>query len=96
MEKNVPHVVKLAERGREDAGSSIGTAYLHDLMDFQRAWQEFAKTGCLLRDLDRGLLDFPALREGRRVFWCWAWGEPSIEWWHDEGSGFAGRQRLTE
>jgi hypothetical protein len=50
--------------------------------------------GCEVKDLDHGLIDFPALREGREVYLCWRLGEPTIEWWHDPDIGFAGRQPL--
>jgi len=50
--------------------------------------------GCVLKDLDTGLVDFPALREGREVYLCWRLGEPTIAWWHDLDTGFAGRQPL--
>ncbi len=48
----------------------------------------------VLRDLDRGLIDFPALRDGREVYLCWIDGEPDIEFWHDLDAGYAGRQAL--
>ncbi len=50
--------------------------------------------GCELKDIDMGLVDFPALREGRRVYLCWRLGEPRLMYWHDIDAGFAGRQPL--
>ena len=50
--------------------------------------------GCELKHVDQGLIDFPALREGREVYLCWRLGEPTIGWWHDLDTGFAGRQPL--
>jgi hypothetical protein len=94
MEQKAPEIAKLAERNRENSGSPAGTRYLLELAEFEALLRSFAQTGCLLRDLDRGLLDFPALLEGRKVFLCWAWGEEAIHWWHDLDSGFAGRQPL--
>lgn len=52
--------------------------------------------GVILRDLDRGLVDFPALREGREVYLCWQEGEPRILYWHEVDAGFAGRRPLDE
>ena len=49
-----------------------------------------------LKDLERGLIDFPALREGRVVFLCWQLGEPEIAFWHEIDTGFAGRQPVDE
>jgi hypothetical protein len=94
MEQKAAHISALAEKSRESSGSATGTRYVRELMDFQRELREIAETGCVLRDVDRGLLDFPAIRSGRKIFLCWAWGEESIGWWHDEDTGFAGRQPL--
>ncbi|MEA2573426.1 MAG: hypothetical protein QOH93_724 [Chloroflexia bacterium] len=52
--------------------------------------------GIELKDLETGLVDFPALREGRTVYLCWKLGEPEIAFWHETDSGFAGRQPLDE
>ena len=53
-----------------------------------------AEQGILLRDPETGLVDFPAEREGRRVFLCWRLGEDHVAWFHDEQSGFSGRKRV--
>jgi hypothetical protein len=50
--------------------------------------------GIVLRDLDRGLIDFPAIRDGREVYLCWVEGEPDIGYWHELDAGYAGRQKL--
>ena len=49
-----------------------------------------------LRDIQTGLIDFPALVSGRQVCLCWRLGEDSVEWWHELSSGFAGRRRIGE
>lgn len=51
--------------------------------------------GVLVKDLDSGLIDFPALLEGREVYLCWKLGEETIGWWHSVESGFAGRRPIT-
>jgi hypothetical protein len=59
--------------------------------------QEFARLrewGVVVKDLDRGLIDFPHVRDGREVFLCWELDEDDIEFWHDVDTGYAGRQRL--
>jgi hypothetical protein len=58
---------------------------------------EIRGLGCEIKDLDEGLVDFPARHpegEGRVVFLCWRYGEEKIEWWHETDAGFAGRQHL--
>ena len=52
--------------------------------------------GLTLRDIEHGLVDFPALVSGRQVWLCWQRGEPAIGWWHGLDTGFAGRRPLTE
>ena len=49
---------------------------------------------CELKDIERGLVDFPSLREGREVYLCWRLGEPEVAFWHELDAGFGGRQPL--
>jgi hypothetical protein len=49
-----------------------------------------------LRDIETGLIDFPALANGRPIWLCWRFGEDGIGWWHDVNVGFAGRRPLIE
>jgi len=59
--------------------------------------QEIAGLGVLVKDLDMGLIDFPALRDGREVYLCWRLGEEArIAWWHETDAGFAGRQPFDD
>jgi hypothetical protein len=50
--------------------------------------------GCLIKDFDLGLLDFPAMRDGRPVFLCWKSGEPSVSHWHGTDETFRQRKAL--
>jgi hypothetical protein len=52
--------------------------------------------GLTLRDIEKGLVDFPALVSGRQVWLCWRLGEASIGWWHGLDTGFDGRRPLAE
>ncbi len=52
--------------------------------------------GITLRDIDTGLVDFPALVNGRQIWLCWRLGEGSVEWWHELEAGVAGRRPLIE
>lgn len=59
--------------------------------------QDLEETGCILRDVDAGLVDFPArVRGGRTVFLCWRLGEPRIAFWHGTDEGFGGRKPLAQ
>ena len=56
---------------------------------------ELEGLGVQLKDFERGLVDFPSLRDGRVVLLCWQMGEgDELEWWHDVDAGFAGRTPL--
>lgn len=50
--------------------------------------------GCLVKDLEMGLVDFPTLRGGREVYLCWRLGEEEVAFWHSVEEGFAGRKPL--
>ncbi len=52
--------------------------------------------GCIIKDLDIGLVDFPTLFRGEEVYLCWKLGEPGIEFWHGTHEGFAGRKPIDE
>jgi hypothetical protein len=54
------------------------------------------ETGCVIKDVETGLVDWPAQREGREICLCWRYGEKAIAWWHDLESGFAGRRPVSE
>jgi len=61
-----------------------------------RAVEEIQQIGCLVKDLETGLVDFPSLREGEKVYLCWKLGEARIGYWHGIEEGFAGRKPLDE
>ncbi len=76
-------------------GMQGGSKYVHVLYELGKLTTEFHELGVQLKDYTRGLIDFPALREGRVVLLCWQMGEgEEIEWWHEVEDGFGGRQRL--
>lgn len=52
--------------------------------------------GITLRDIETGLIDFPALVNGRQVWLCWRLGEGDVDWWHELEAGFGGRRRLID
>jgi hypothetical protein len=61
-----------------------------------RTIEEIQKTGCLVKDLEAGLVDFPSQRGGEEVYLCWKLGEARIGYWHGIEEGFAGRKPLDE
>jgi hypothetical protein len=57
---------------------------------------EVQEYGCVIKDLDIGLLDFPTLFRGREVYLCWKLGEAAIAFWHGTDEGFAGRKAIDQ
>ena len=55
---------------------------------------EMDEIGVQVKDLEKGLLDFPAVMDGRDVLLCWKLGEKEIGYWHTPEDGFAGRRPL--
>ena len=66
------------------------------LEEFRAALHEVASHGCVLRDLDLGLVDFYTMARDRVVCLCWRVGEPQILHWHATDEGFSGRRPLAE
>lgn len=60
----------------------------------QKRLDDVQLKGIIVRDLDRGLVDFPSLREGREVHLCWVFGEDAVGFWHETDTGFGGRKPL--
>jgi hypothetical protein len=83
----------LASSGNDVGGDTVNTA-LKLRADLQKVVQEFESREIQIKDLERGLIDFPALRDGKEIFLCWEKDEDDIEFWHDTDSGYPGRERL--
>ena len=58
--------------------------------------EEIQETGCLIKDLDIGLVDFPTRFRGTEVYLCWKLGESSIQFWHGVDEGFRGRKPIDQ
>ena len=72
-------------------GRHVGEAFV----ELQLGLGAFNAREIVLRDLDRGLIDFPSLRDGEEVYLCWVESEEDgIRFWHDLDAGYAGRQPL--
>ena len=88
---------KKASDAAEQGGGGIGegVAYAAILTVLTTQLTELEALGVQLKDFERGLVDFPSLRDGRVVLLCWQLGEgDELEWWHDVDAGFAGRTPL--
>jgi hypothetical protein len=86
---------KAAMAAESGGGMPSGSKYVNALSEIGRLTTELDELGIQLKDFEQGLIDFPAMRNGRIVLLCWKLDEgDEILWWHDLDSGFAGRQPL--
>ena len=88
---------KKAAEAAELGGGGVanGTVYAVIVTSLTSEVAELDSLGVQLKDFERGLIDFPSMREGRVVLLCWQLGEgDELEWWHDVDAGFAGRTPL--
>jgi len=84
----------LAEGSSGNGGGSPGKQVGEAFLELRAGMTALEERDIVLRDLDRGLIDFPAIRDGREVYLCWIDGEPDIDFWHDLDAGYPGRQAL--
>ena len=91
-----PDVQKARDNAPFDGYSRSGVEYVESVSQLMFWIHQIKEMGVLLKDADRGLCDFPYMREGRVVYLCWQLGEDQIEYWHDIETGFAGREPLDE
>ncbi len=64
------------------------------IKELMQSIAELEDLGILIRDIDSGLIDFPAEKFGEKVFLCWKYGESEIDYWHGINEGFGGRRSL--
>ena len=85
----------LGETAGGNGGGGPGRVVSEGFLALREAAAELAAAGVVLRDLDRGLVDFPAIRDGREIYLCWVESEErEIGFWHELDAGYAGRQPL--
>jgi hypothetical protein len=93
LEKNDQRLAGLMASG-QDLGGDLVNRSVKVLGGMKDLLQEFQDRQIFIKDLRRGLIDFPSLIGGREVFLCWEKDDHDIEFWHDIDSGYAGREPL--
>ena len=86
----------LSEAAPANGGGEPGRVVSEGFLALRDALTELQAREIVLRDLDRGLVDFPALQDGREIYLCWQEGEDEIEFWHEPEAGFAGRRPIDD
>ncbi len=82
--------------GEPGSGRVIAARIQAVIDQMQAAVERLDAWDVMLRDIETGLVDFPALVAGRQVWLCWRLGEGNVAWWHELSSGVAGRRPLAE
>jgi hypothetical protein len=82
----------------KSAGNGGNRALSNMVQEFEKLdalIHQIQDTGAQIKDINTGLLDFSALKDGREVYLCWQYGEQDIAFWHEVEAGFAGRQPIA-
>jgi hypothetical protein len=91
-----PEIQKARDSAPLDGYSKFGVDYVESVSRLMSLIQQIKDLGVLLKDVEKGLCDFPYIKDGRTVYLCWQLGEESIQYWHDVETGFAGREPLDD
>ena len=89
-----PEAWTAIEKSVGNGGNRALSAMIQDFEKFDALVHRILETDVLIKDINIGLLDFPALRNGREVYLCWQYGEGEIAFWHEVEAGYAGRQPI--
>lgn len=89
-----PRLWPVIEKAAGNGGSRIASEMAREFQRLDELVSEINATGAILRDVNTGLVDFPALREGEEIYLCWRYDESSVAYWHEKDGGFAGRKLL--
>ena len=95
VQKHDQAITAMLEPGR-DLGGELVNDWVRTLARLKATLAEFFHRDIQIKDLERGLIDFPAIIDGKEVFLCWEKTEPDIAFYHDLETGFAGRQPLED
>jgi hypothetical protein len=91
-----PEIQKARDAAPLDGFSKFGVEYVQSVSHLMFLIHQITDLGVVLKDAEKGLCDFPYIKDGRIVYLCWQLGEDSIQYWHEVETGFAGREPLDE
>jgi hypothetical protein len=80
--------------GGRDTGGELVNQSVRLLALLQQVLRRFENREIFIKDLSRGLVDFPSLKDGREIFLCWERDEEDIQFWHEIDAGYAGREKI--
>lgn len=89
-----PEAWPAIEKAAGNGGNRAMSEMVREFEKLDSLVHQIQDTGAVLKDINLGLLDFPALRDGEEVYLCWQYGEADIAYWHEIDAGYAGRQPI--
>jgi len=89
-----PAVWPVLQRAVGNGGSRAASEMVTAFVRLDTIVREIQATEAILKDINRGLVDFLALRDGREIYLCWEYDEEEIQYWHELHTGYAGRQPI--
>ena len=89
-----PEAWTAIEKSVGNGGNRALSDMIQDFEKLDALVHRILETDVLIKDINIGLLDFPALRNGQEVYLCWQYGEDEIAFWHEVDAGYAGRQPI--
>ena len=96
MRRINPEIQKVRDKVPLDGFSPHGVNYVEAASHLLYLLHQVKDLGVHIKDIDKGLCDFPYMRHGRVVYLCWQLGEETIAYWHDIEAGFGGREPLDD
>jgi len=94
--KHQPEIWSVMEKSAGNGGNPTLSRMVKSFDRLDELIHSIQDSGVVIKDINTGLLDFPALKDGREVYLCWKHGEGDIAFWHEIEDGFAGRQSIDE
>ena len=92
--ENQPEAWPAIEKSAGNGGNPALSRMVQDFEKLDALVHQIQDTGAQIKDINIGLLDFSALKDGREVYLCWQYGEGDIAFWHEVEAGYAGRQPI--
>ena len=87
-----PYLHNIVEDFHSNTGSALATSVALDFFTIERLLDQIRAHGCVIKDINVGLIDFLTERDGREVFLCWRYGEDAVAFYHDLHTGFNSRR----
>ena len=92
---NQPEAWPAIEKSAGNGGNKALSRMVDDFEKLDGLIHQILDTGVQIKDINIGLLDFSAIKDGREVYLCWQYGEDDIAFWHEVDAGYAGRQSIA-